>query len=228
MKNTNGKGDAISAAEMRELDAHTIHEKGVPSMVLMERAALACVERLKLADFDLSHVLCLCGTGNNGGDGVAIARLLVLAGYEACVMMVGNRETCSIETAQQLRIAENYGVPVSPYESGSLEALAPTTIVDALFGIGLERPVAGLYGQSLVEAEKQRSTAGARVFAVDIPSGISADTGEALGIALAADASVTFAYNKIGLTKEPGMSYAGDLRVADIGIYRYITKENHR
>jgi NAD(P)H-hydrate epimerase len=195
---------------------------GVPSAVLMERAALACVERLQRGDFNLTSTLCLCGTGNNGGDGMAIARLLHLAGHKAAIVLVGDQKRLSADAKQQLIIAKNYGVPIIEYSPGRLEGLAETetapTIVDALFGVGLSRPVEGDAHAAISEASAL-ARRGAKVLAVDIPSGVSADSGEALGIALEAHATVTFAFNKIGLTKEPGKTMAGDLTVADIGIY---------
>ncbi|MDR1713467.1 MAG: NAD(P)H-hydrate epimerase [Coriobacteriales bacterium] len=216
----------VSAQEMREIDAFTINEMGVPSAVLMERAALACVTRLERGDFDLLHAVCLCGVGNNGGDGMAIARLLHLAGRKATIVLVGDEDHLSMDAMQQLVIAENYRVPVVRYQQGCLEQLGATTFVDALFGVGLSRPLAGdalacvKEAKALVtESSQENDCSPVSILAVDIPSGISADTGEVLGAALAAQATVTFAYNKIGLTSGSGPSLAGELTVADIGVY---------
>jgi NAD(P)H-hydrate epimerase len=203
---------------MRELDSFTINEMGVPSMVLMERAALSCLEVLRAGDFDLSRTVCLCGTGNNGGDGMAVARLLACAGYEASIFVVGERERLSPDAASQLAIAENYGVDLARFSPGCLRTAQPTTLVDALFGVGLSREVTGDFRVAIEEAGGLAAQ-GTRVLAVDIPSGVSADTGEVLGVALPAYATVTFAFNKIGLTREPAKSLAGKLTIADIGIY---------
>ena len=177
----------LTAEQMRQCDAHTIHGMGVPSMVLMERAALAAVDELLSGRdpvFDTAHVLCLCGAGNNGGDGAAVARILSIAGVRAEILFLGDRDRASVETARQLKIAENYGVEV--FENPAPEALkrlltgaGVTTIVDALFGIGLSRPLAGIYEDAILAC----NASPAKLLAVDIPSGVSADTGEILGVA---------------------------------------------
>ena len=205
----------VSAAEMKELDRRTIEIMGVPSMVLMERAALASVCALKEMGFDLSRVVCLCGAGNNGGDGIAVARLLHISGINAEILFVGDSEKCSAETARQKIIAVNYGVHVTKNDTAPL--FKATTIVDALFGIGGSRPLEGNFRDAVLAASEARER-GAKVLALDIPSGISADTGEILGCAIKADATVTFAFLKAGLTKGPGRAYAGVITVKDIGI----------
>jgi NAD(P)H-hydrate epimerase len=204
----------VTAAEMKALDARTIHVMGVPSMVLMERAALAIVDALFENAFDLSRVLCVCGVGNNGGDGFAVARILHIKGVCAEVILVGDIAKLSPETKQQMTIAHNYGVQIFENDFAILDQ-AHTTIVDSLFGIGGSRPLAGSYA----EVVGKINSSPAEVLAVDIPSGISADTGEILGTAVHAKATVTFAYNKIGLTVQQGSDYAGEVIIKDIGIY---------
>jgi hydroxyethylthiazole kinase-like uncharacterized protein yjeF len=209
------KEKLVTAAEMKALDAYTIQEIGVPSMVLMERAALAAVDVLYEKHFDLTKVLCICGTGNNGGDGLAVARLLHLKGIRVQALLIGNSAKLTPETKQQMEIARNCGVRVTATESDvSPIREKHTTIVDALLGIGGSRPLDGIYYDAVL---LQHATQ-ANILAIDIPSGISADTGEVLGIAVPATATVTFAFNKIGLTIPPGRDYAGDVIVKDIGI----------
>jgi NAD(P)H-hydrate epimerase len=191
---------------------------GMPSAVLMERAALACFERLSAGDFDLTRCVCICGSGNNGGDGIAVARLLHLAGRDAHIVLLSDPARLSADAAQQLAIAQNYGVTVAPYSPGALAAIKPSTIIDALFGVGLSRTVEGDYRLAIEEANAQ-SQAGCRILSVDIPSGIATDTGEVLGAAISANATVTFAFNKLGLTRNAGKPAAGELTIADIGIY---------
>jgi NAD(P)H-hydrate epimerase len=210
----------VTSAEMKELDKNTIETHGVPSMVLMERAALAAVEALHDEEFDLSRVAAVCGPGNNGGDGVAIARLLHIAGYTAAVVFVGELEKRSEETARQMSIAESYGVPVSfgcGAEASEIIANA-TTVIDAIFGIGGGRAPEGDF-LGAVRLVNRAGAAGAEVLAVDIPSGVSADTGEAAGEAVTADATVTFAFKKIGHTIPPGREMSGEVIIKDIGIY---------
>jgi NAD(P)H-hydrate epimerase len=234
----------VTAAEMNALDAGIIKRAGIPSPVLMERAALAVVERLGRGDFDLAHIVCVCGPGNNGGDGIAAGRLLSLAGHEVLVALVGDTARMSADARRQLAIASKLGVRTVCYANGLLKAQEPTTIVDALFGVGLTRPLDGLFAQAVAEINACAASCAvpatppnapapppepsppaappaprARVLAVDIPSGISADTGAVLGTAVKADATVTFAYSKQGLATESGASHAGNVLIADIGIY---------
>ncbi|MCI7814312.1 MAG: NAD(P)H-hydrate dehydratase [Lachnospiraceae bacterium] len=199
----------LDGRQMKEMDAAVIHEIGVPSAVLMERAALAAVEVLE-KQFDLGHVLVVCGSGNNGGDGFAIARLLHLKNKKVTVLFAGKETSCTQETALQKKICEKYQIPVCRnWEDGEY-----TSIVDALFGIGLSRKVEGSY-RELIE---QINAHPAKVLAVDIASGICADNGKVMGVAVKADATVTFAYEKIGHVLYPGAWYSGQVFTKDIGI----------
>ncbi|MDR1796956.1 MAG: NAD(P)H-hydrate epimerase [Clostridiales Family XIII bacterium] len=212
----------VTSAEMKHMDDRTIVIHGVPSLVLMERAALASAEALREEGFDLARVLCVCGPGNNGGDGFAVCRLLRLAGHDATVVFVGDPAKRSAETRQQWRIAESYGVPVVAWAefgaSGASAAAPATTVVDAVFGIGGGRAPAGDFAEAIRWMGAARG-AGARVLSLDIPSGVSADTGEAPGEAVQADVTVTFAYRKVGHTRPPGSGLSGKVLVKDIGIY---------
>ncbi|MDR2716376.1 MAG: NAD(P)H-hydrate epimerase, partial [Coriobacteriaceae bacterium] len=220
------KGELVSGTTMKELDRRAIEEKGVPSLVLMERAAQAVVEALRAGVPALSagntpstskNLLCVCGAGNNGGDGFAVARLLSRAGIPAEALFVGDERKMTAETRQQALLARDCGVAI---HDNDLSVIAGSGIlVDALFGIGLMRALAGAYLEAVRALCKARA-AGAYVLAVDIPSGISPDTGEALGAAVAADETVTFAYPKIGQTIGQGLACSGKLSVADIGVYQ--------
>ena len=201
----------VSAEEMRRADRSVIQDYGVPSLVLMERAALSCVELMKKESFDLSRILIAAGSGNNGGDGFAMARILKLQGFSADIWFVGNPEHLSKEAALQKKICENYGMKfVRNLSDGEY-----TTIVDALFGVGLSRELSGKY-QALVE---KINASGIPVLAVDIPSGIHAGTGQVMGTAIRATETVTFAYRKLGISLYPGSVYAGHIQVKDVGIY---------
>lgn len=204
----------VACSEMKELDNRTISEMGIPSCVLMERAALKTVDVLEEAFQKRSQkekILVVCGSGNNGGDGIAIARILHLHGFCAEIYLAGSKEHMTEETRRQLQIAENYHVP----QVNNMEWDEYTTIVDAIFGVGLARPIEGRYADLI----RQMNSAKAWKAAVDIPSGVDGDTGKELGIAFWADITVTFAYRKRGLCFYPGRMYAGEIVVADIGIY---------
>jgi NAD(P)H-hydrate epimerase len=220
MKMDRDGGRIVTAGEMKRLDEETIRKHGVPSLVLMERAALAVVETLREEDFDLARVVAFCGPGNNGGDGIAVARLLHLEGRDVTVVFVGDPDKRSAETISQWDIAESYGVDIralSAAVDGGLFEDA-TTVIDALFGIGGGRAPSGDFLDA-VRMMNRAGASGAEVLAVDIPSGVSADTGEAAGEAVSADVTVTFAYKKAGHTEPPGSELSGDVIVKDIGIY---------
>lgn len=195
---------------MKRADAYTIDTIGVPSVVLMERAALAVMNVLQSGRFSLKRVLVVCGTGNNGGDGMAVARLLFLAGVDVTVSIIGDMERGSEQAKAQYRILHHYRVP----ETDNIENPEYTTIVDALFGVGLSREVTGAYAECL-DAINRHS---AKVLAVDVPSGIHSDTGGICRTAVRADETVTFAFEKAGILLYPGAEYAGKVTIADIGI----------
>jgi NAD(P)H-hydrate epimerase len=210
----------VTSAEMKELDLDTIERHGIPSMVLMERAALAAVETLYDEDFDLTRAIAVCGPGNNGGDGMAVARLLHIAGANAKIAFTGDPEKQSKETAGQQFIAESYGVEIINIEEAIRNGMIinATTIIDAIFGIGGGRAPEGAFLDAIRYINRARA-AGAEVLAIDIPSGISADTGESAGEAVHADVTVTFAYKKVGHDKPPGDELSGEVIIKDIGIY---------
>ncbi|MDR3225831.1 MAG: NAD(P)H-hydrate epimerase [Clostridiales Family XIII bacterium] len=210
----------VTSAEMKELDRNTIENHGVPAMVLMERAALASVETLYEEAFDLTRVAAVCGPGNNGGDGIAIARLLHIAGSAVTVVFVGEAEKRSEETRRQWEIAESYGTRIVGIGEAVKDGIIAdaTTVIDAVFGIGGGRAPAGDFLDA-VRHINRAGAAGAEVLAVDIPSGISAETGEAAGEAVTADVTVTFAYKKTGHTIAPGREMSGEVTIKDIGIY---------
>lgn len=195
---------------MKQLDRATIEKMGIPSLVLMERAALAVFDCLK-QQFLLKKTLVVCGSGNNGADGVAVARLLHLAGYPVDLYLAGNPDSFTDEMKVQWQAAANYRVSVV----NNFRLSEYTTIVDALFGVGLSRELSGKY-QSLVN---EINATGIPVLAVDIPSGIHAGTGQVMGTAIRAACTVTFAYRKLGISLYPGTVYAGKVLVKDVGIY---------
>ncbi|MCM0582007.1 NAD(P)H-hydrate epimerase [Weissella diestrammenae] len=204
--------DAVTAHEMQQYDQYTIDEIGVPSLVLMERAALATIEVLGAGQYDLSEVLVIAGLGNNGGDGVAIARLLMQKGIKVSLLLLGDESRAAHNTALQLKIARQYGLhPIHRVK----EFRQYSVIVDALFGIGLSKPVPVKLGEMI----KRVNAANIPVVSVDVPSGLNATTGEILGSAIRANATVTFAYPKIGLLQQEGIKRAGSIFVKDIGIY---------
>ena len=189
----------VTGKQMKAIDAYTIHTVGIPSLVLMERAALEVARAAERLWEKGDTVWAVCGTGNNGADGVAAARMLHLKGYPVRVFLVGNPERGTEEFRAQLSIAANVGLFSSPWQDGEKETCG--LLIDAVFGVGLSRPVEGEYRQciEMLEARSIR-----RTVAVDVPSGIHGDTGIVMGIALKADVTVTFGWEKTGTALYPG------------------------
>lgn len=201
----------VSRQEMQTYDENTIKKCKIPAIVLMERAALKTVEEIKRKWPERSQkVLVAAGSGNNGGDGIAVGRILWLDGYDVDCVMLGNREKATKQTTLQIQIWEAYGrklydtIPADEYD----------IIVDAIFGVGLTRKIEGVYAHS-IELINQMD---AHICSVDIPSGIHSDTGKAMGCAISADLTVTFGFRKMGQYLYPGASYCGEIICVQMGI----------
>lgn len=208
------KKTPITAEQMRHFDSYTINKIGIPSLVLMERAALAVRDEvLNAFPLYLDHVVVVAGSGNNGGDGLDVARLLHIAGVKVTILNVGNPDHASAEHQTQEKICQYYQIS----ETTDLDVLKQASlIIDAMFGIGIDRPVTGAYADAIDAINHSK----ALVVAIDMPSGINTDTGEVMGTAVKADATVTFAFNKVGLTKGDGAKHAGRIVIADdMGTY---------
>lgn len=201
----------VNAAQMKAADQYTIQKLGVPSLELMEHAAQACVQVLEDEKVDLSHVCVVCGSGNNGGDGFAIARILQNNRYSVETFCVGNPEHYTEETQEQMYRLQECGGKIT---YGMPQEDSYSVVIDAVFGVGLSRKVEGRYRQVIEQMNRMRGTK----FAVDIPSGLSATTGCILGCAFKADYTVTFQLKKIGLELSQGRTMAGKVIVPDIGI----------
>lgn len=201
----------VNAAQMKAADQYTIQKLEVPSLELMEHAAQACVQVLEDEKVDLSHVCVVCGSGNNGGDGFAIARILQNNRYSVETFCVGNPEHYTEETQEQMYRLQECGGKIT---YGMPQEDSYSVIIDAVFGVGLIRKVEGRYRQVIEQMNRMRGTK----FAVDIPSGLSATTGCILGCAFKADYTVTFQLKKIGLELSQGRTMAGKVIVPDIGI----------
>ena len=201
----------VNAAQMKAADQYTIQKLGVPSLELMEHAAQACVQVLEDEKVDLSHVCVVCGSGNNGGDGFAIARILQNNRYSVETFGVGNPEHYTEETQEQMHRLQECGGKIT---YGMPQEDSYSVVIDAVFGVGLSRKVEGRYRQVIEQMNRMRGTK----FAVDIPSGLSATTGCILGCAFKADYTVTFQLKKIGLELSQGRTMAGRVIVPDIGI----------
>ncbi len=214
----------FTAAQMRELDRRAIQDVGLPGPVLMERAALG-VAALVQARYPGRHTLVVCGRGNNGGDGLAAARQLHLAGHPvACIVAAERADELSPDAALNLRIAQAAGVNVRLGAVPDYLWEETEVVVDCLLGTGatgeLREPLRGW-------ARRMRSAGnrGVPVVAVDVPSGLDATTGWLAADAVAADVTVTFHAPKSGLLCPPGVEAAGELLVWDIGLPGFLEPE---
>lgn len=213
----------VTGKEMKAIDMRSIQEFGIPSLVLMERAALEVAKEAEQLLLNIGNsrsvsgkrVLAVCGLGNNGADGVAAARMLYLHGAEASILIPIWDGSMSREMEVQLEIAKKLEIPI--YTPEEFIPGACDVVIDAIFGIGLTRPVEGVYAEMIALIGAQEERFGAKVVSVDIPSGISSDTGAVLGCAVEADVTVTFGEMKLGQALFPGREACGRLIIADIG-----------
>ena len=206
----------LTAHTMRSCDRKTIEGLGIPSIVLMERASLAladAAEEMRNAAGGNGPVVAVCGPGNNGGDGICCARILHCKGIPSGICIADPEAAASPEFSEELAIADRCGVP----RVALSELPTASVIVDAVFGIGLSRPVEEPY-LSVIRAIRAASGNGAKILSADIPSGVHADTGRILGEAVCADVTVTMQHLKIGLLLPEGAAHAGEIRCADVGI----------
>jgi len=211
----------VTAAQMRELDRRTIQDLGVPSLVLMENAGRGTYRVLRREFPDLSGpVVVLAGRGNNGGDGFVVARYLANDGFPVTVFLLAARDQVQGDALVNLQILEKMGVEVEEVLGvDRLNAVVhrmsrAELVVDALLGTGLNSPVRGLLAQLIGKVNQARP----KVVAVDIPSGLSADTGEPLGTAVEAEVTVTYGFPKLGQIVPPGRDLVGRLWQVDISI----------
>lgn len=197
-----------SAAQVRELDARLI-AAGTPGFELMSRAAHAAWRALRRRWPQAGALSVLAGRGNNAGDGYLVAALAQRAGWRVRVLAVGDPQQLQGDAAQALGEARQAGVAIEPWsECAPLEGV----LVDALLGTGLGGTVREPYAQAI----RQVNASGLPVLAVDIPSGLSADTGCALGVAVRAELTVTFIGLKIGLFTGEAPDHVGTLVFADL------------
>ena len=212
----------LNTAQMREADRRTIHEIGIPSIVLMENAGRQAVAAMEAAFEDLaaSHVAVMCGRGNNGGDGVVVARTLIQRGVETSVFLIGSVSDVQGDARVNIEVLGRIGLTVveitsaQDWELHFSEISECDVLVDAMLGTGFHGVLSGLLQTVVADI----NGLGVPVVAIDLPTGLSADGAEMEGEAIEASMTVTLAAPKIPLVFPPAESHAGDLVIADIGI----------
>lgn len=197
----------LTAAQIYEADSATIRN-GISGEILMENAGKVCADEIK-KKFSPRSVLVLCGSGNNGGDGFVIARLLKNDGWDVTVVSIADVNNLKGDAKIA---AGKWGGEILPMDINLLRYT--DLVIDAIFGVGLSRKVTGEIADIIDEILKLRLD----VVSVDIPSGVNSDTGEIMGTALQANLTVTFARKKIGHVLVPGRRLAGEVVVCDIGL----------
>ncbi len=218
----------VTAKQMKRIDRRAIREFGIPGVALMENAASGVMNEMERFFDGLAgtRVAVLCGKGNNGGDGLALARRLRSRGVPVRVALLSPAAAVSGEAKVNLSALQRTDVELIPNASArSLDELISWSdiVVDALLGVGLSSPLKGSYAAAV---EKMNSS-GRPIVSIDIPTGIDADTGGVLGNAVRADLTVTMALLKRGLVLSAGAAHAGVVRVVDIGIpAEAVEKEN--
>lgn len=196
--------------EMLRIDDYTINNIGIPQMVLMERAALSIADFVKDRFSTKSRVLVVVDSGNNGGDGIAAARMLYLAGYDVEIFWINGLKKASEGFAKQYEIAKKLGMKFID----EILDYGYDVVIDGIFGVGLSRAVSGRHADAVAMINE---IDGYKI-SIDIPSGIDAFTGFVHGTAVKADATFTFGLMKLGLLTGQGQEYAGAVTLVDIGI----------
>jgi NAD(P)H-hydrate epimerase len=215
----------LTREQVREIDRRSIEEYHIPGIVLMENAArgVADVAMEMLTNIAEPLAWIICGGGNNGGDGLAVARHLHNLGVNVLIWQAWHGQLKG-DAAMNLSVAEAMELSIAPidYLEGAVER-PPELIIDALFGTGLTRPIEGEL-MEVVEIYMQ-TEARLPVLAIDVPSGLDCDTGEPLGACVRAARTVTFVAEKAGFANPRSKDFTGEITVADIGCPRELIDE---
>jgi NAD(P)H-hydrate epimerase len=217
----------LSREQIRSFDRVAIDTCQVPSVVLMENAGRGAFEVVRTLLEDNDHVLVVCGSGNNGGDGFVVARHLLTAGYSVSVCLMSDPEKLRGDARLNHDAFVGLGGHVVLLEDEAAtvvletELLRADLVVDALFGTGLDREIGGRYAEAI---DRINATAATRV-ALDLPSGLDANKGTVLGTVVVADATITFGALKLGLLTPMGARLAGEIHVASLGVPSSIVEQ---
>jgi NAD(P)H-hydrate epimerase len=209
---------ALTRNQVREVDRLAIEKYHIPGIVLMENAARGATEVAleMLATTPNQNILILCGGGNNGGDGLAVARHLHNRGHNILIGLCTDPAKYQGDALINWRIIEAMNLPRPTWEKAFDEINSPNLIIDAIFGTGLTEPPRPPFAQIV-----DRITAARRpILAIDIPSGLDCDTGRPLGPCIRATRTVTFVAQKLGFANPDSKQFTGEVIVADIGCPR--------
>jgi len=219
----------LTSREMKEIDNITINEIGIPGCVLMENAGIQIYRAIKkkFPDLKKEKISIIAGPGNNGGDGLVVARHLFNEGVIPNIYLIASKEKVKGDARINLDIAEKIGLKIQEITSEKTwnlykdEISSSTLIIDAIFGTGLTRPAEGLFKKIIEDINK----ISAFKVSVDIPSGLSSDTHQIIGPCVKADLTVTLGAPKIAHIFPPAEEYIGELIVADISIPPFLFED---
>jgi len=210
----------LTSAQMKSVDRRATERFGIPSLVLMENAALAVVDAIRDHYPDCDRAAIFCGVGANGGDGFAIARHLEQRGVVPMIFIVGDRQKVAGDAFTNFTICERLALPLyditddDSLNEALVHAGGADLVVDAIFGTGLDRAPAGLFAEAITSIGEL----GLPIVAVDVPSGANATTGEVFDPCIQAELTVTFAAPKLCHIFDPAAQFCGEIVVADISI----------
>jgi len=221
----------LNAGQMKNIDRQTIKEIGILGPVLMENAGIQIVSALrsKFPEPQREKIVIVIGRGNNGGDGLVVARHLFNQGCRPLVMLLGTEQEVKGDAALNLRIAQRIGIEIvkitSPkvWDKHKARVSRSTLLIDAIFGTGLSKPAKGLYAKVIEDMNKSK----AYIIAVDIPSGLSTDTYQIIGPCVKADLTVTLAAPKIAHVFPPAEDWVGELVIGEISVPRFLFEDDN-
>lgn len=221
----------LTSAQMKKIDKKAIEEIGIIGPILMENAGLQIFKNIhiKFPDIAREKIVIVAGRGNNGGDGLVIARHLFNHAANPEVLLLASKGDVKGDAAVNLGIAEKMGIKVreirseKDWSAQKRKVFQSSLLVDAIFGTGLVKPAQGLYAQVIADMNKSK----AFKVSVDIPSGLSSDTFQIIGPCIKADLTVTLAVPKIAHIFPPAEEFIGELVVADISMPSFLFAEEH-
>ncbi len=224
MMNDQLKYRIVSSLEMKKMESETINGYGIPSLSLMERAAYQSYEKIKEISGDIKNAVIFCGSGNNGGDGFSIGRIMNDRNIRVKIIFVGNPDKMTSEAGLNKAICEKRGIEITDIDY--IKACTDITenadvIVDAMLGIGITGEVRPRIksAANLIKHIRDNNRGNKKVFAIDIPSGLNSDTGMVMGSCVPADHTITMQWIKRGLILNKGPEYTGEIIPIDVNIY---------
>ncbi|MFO8053120.1 MAG: NAD(P)H-hydrate epimerase [Candidatus Omnitrophota bacterium] len=223
--------NTMTAEQMKKVDKTAIEEFGIPSLALMENAGRSASDIAYGMLIDKkSKLICICGKGNNGGDGFVCARHLINKGINVLVFLACSRDQLKGDAKINFSILEKMNASIcelkkeDDFANLENEIINSELVVDAIFGVGITGEIRKPYSEIIEIINKNKN----KILALDIPSGLEATKGISLGSCIKADKTITFAACKTGLVKNQGLEYSGEIIVADISIPKQLLKKSYR